>query len=46
MKKYLILLSALLACLVLLSGCSKEEPESSPLDGEPVPSPDKPDIPE
>jgi len=46
MKKHLILLSALLGCLVFPSGCSKEEPESSPLDGEPVPAPDKPDIPE
>jgi|TARA_B100001964_G_scaffold231959_1_gene287213 hypothetical protein len=45
MKK-ILLLSGLAIILSLTTACSGDkEEESSPMDGQPVPAPDKPDIP-
>jgi hypothetical protein len=35
-----------IALLSLATACSKEEPESNPMDSEPVPEHSQPDIPE
>ena len=39
-------LTVSIALLSLMAACSKEDPESTPMDSEPVPEHSQPDIPE
>ena len=39
-------LTVSIALLSLIAACSKEDPESTPIDSEPVPEHSQPDIPE
>ena len=39
-------LTVSIALLSLMAACSKEDPESTPMDSEPVPEHNQPDIPE